>query len=215
VKVIVDTNEKQKEFTVAKIYLTHYSSYFVEKLTNDDIKEIFLPDNSAEIFGFFVQWLITRTIQVKVGQDRQLIQYAKFYTMAKDFKVAGLAEPVLRLAILRQEPDNQSGNSLRDFSKYAFSHKEEVLKHLAVKKTMCSLNKENIDDVWDKLPQGMIVPLLKALAYGSVRLTNWGSGKGFDGLHHVLQKRERNNDDEDDSSEPPTRKTKNPPKKSK
>lgn len=190
IQVTVDDGEKQKTFEIYKVTLIHFSPFF-GRLLDDNSRgnEIMLPEISADIFGYFVHWLVTQELKTKEGGKLQLIDYAKLFTMTTLFEVPALFDKVLPLCMKHTGPTSEPRNSLRAFQKYAYGQDDDVLKQIAIKKTMSRLRTNNIDLIWEYLPGGMSADLGKALARNCVLLPGWELGREFVSVREVMKKR--------------------------
>jgi hypothetical protein len=116
-----------------------------------------LEDVESTIFGYFQHWLYTQETSPKNVQLR-LIDCAKFFSIADRFMVSTLKKP-LKTGIKAVEPssDLQSGNTLKDFQHFAYGEGGgNFLQTRAISRTKKKLARENIKNLIDDFPVGML-----------------------------------------------------------
>ncbi|PMD63524.1 uncharacterized protein K444DRAFT_660989 [Hyaloscypha bicolor E] len=149
-------------FRTNKNVITHYSPFF-SAAYNGVFKEgktqsMSFEDVEAPIFGFFNNWLYTQKVVNEDGNRLQLIEYAKLWSLSQRFLMPDLQ------AILLKETENtlpssdaKSGSTLKDFQQYVYlvvdQQEDSDLKKVAIKKTLSSVNRNNIDAVMNNIPE--------------------------------------------------------------
>jgi hypothetical protein len=149
-------------------------------------------DIEAPIFGFFNNWLYTQKVVNEDGNRLQLIEYAKLWSLSQRFLM-----PDLQATLLREtektlpSSDAKSGSTLKDFQQYVYlvvgQQEDSDLKKVAIKKTLSSVNRNNIDTVMKNFPEGMLVDFTMALLEDCTKLRGWELGRGIEGVARKME----------------------------
>ncbi|KAE9376527.1 hypothetical protein N431DRAFT_452942 [Stipitochalara longipes BDJ] len=182
VTILAGKGDAQEEFRVHKNVITYFSPFFDAAFNSNFIEgqtqTMTLEDIEAPIFGLFNNWLYIRKVEREDGNALQLIEYAKLWSLSQRFLIPKLQAYLLK-AIENTHPstDASSGSTLKDFQHYAYvvakQQEDSDLKEIAVKKTLSSLKQNNIDEIIDNLPEGMLVEVTKVVLKGYTKQTGW------------------------------------------
>ncbi len=155
--------------------IIHYSPFFKEAFSNQqyteaETKVMKLENVDEKVFGLFNNWLYTQDILHSDSAQPELMELAKLWTVAGDWKIPSLQNQAMRdlSSMIINEPEPPTGDKdaiLGQFLVHAYSTKEDTaLKRLAVHKMIRVLPFVVSPKEWiTEFPDGMMADIAEGL----------------------------------------------------
>lgn len=80
------------------------------------------------------------------------------------------------------------GDELYDFQHFCYSSGVQILREIAVRKTLEVFDRDDIDEILRCMPEEMMADFLRAMTYQCVQLPGWRGG-GFAGVFETIDPR--------------------------
>jgi len=186
--ITVGQENFRQTFIVHIGLLLHHSTFFRKILParSHDIQHCNLPDFEASTFGIFVHYLYAQQIITASGSRLSLVSLAKLYILARNIE--------LKLSTIEYLHDNMlstpiaPGDELYDFQRFCYSSGVQILREIAVRKTLEVFDRDDIDEILRYMPEEMMADFLRAMMYQCVQLPGWRGG-GFAGVFETIDPR--------------------------
>ncbi|KAH7304883.1 hypothetical protein BKA65DRAFT_544117 [Rhexocercosporidium sp. MPI-PUGE-AT-0058] len=199
VMVIVGEGEDSEIFIIHAGLLTYHSGYFRDILKSKSssraagdagsgtsigptMPKVSLPTISPSTFGILLHWLYTREITLPSGERPGLVPLAKLYLLSKKLLLLPPSTSYLYQTLVFGSID---AASLSHLSRFCYDSGDSLLEDLAVRKTMETFGRRDIEDVMEGMPERMKGDFAIAMMIQCVKLPGWSEG-GFQGVFETV-----------------------------
>ncbi|XMA10985.1 hypothetical protein WAI453_003776 [Rhynchosporium graminicola] len=173
---------KVQVFTIHHTVLTCYSSSFRKIVAADSDCNTMVINGCGTAFGLLQHWMYTSQIQGPAG-ILKLMEYVKMWKITDHIGIVGIVDDLLHLIKETMPgPNNDTGNTLKDFQTIAYMGSYSGFKEIAIAKTLAIMRGANTPRIFVDMPAAMRASFTLAMMQECVSLPGWDNGDGFAGV---------------------------------